>query len=162
MELVLSTTISSQNKQQLLEIQEFGNRIYVPGTTASIQGLSVPEGGWVVVSWTPVRSTSVDLAANHPVSSLIFPISAIAVHWFSGKNLYPAQTKYKKTVQHSLSRSPLLSLSDWASHRSVTPWEREDSECGSGVTPEVVYLPRKTNQILCPADPSNHVNDDGE
>lgn len=51
---------------------------YVPGTAASIQGEVGPEGGWVVVSWVPVSCTSVDLAASHPESSTILPISAIS------------------------------------------------------------------------------------
>ena len=53
-------------------------RIYVPGTTAFNQGEVGPEGGWVVVSWVPLRLTSVDLAASHPESSRVFPILAIA------------------------------------------------------------------------------------
>lgn len=52
--------------------------VYVPGTTAFIQGEVGPEGGWVVVSWVPLRGTSVDLAASHPESSRVVPISAIA------------------------------------------------------------------------------------
>jgi hypothetical protein len=62
---------------------------YVPGTAASIHGLSRPEGEWVVVSWVPLRWTSVDLAANHPESSTVFPISAI--HLFK-KNLKEKST----------------------------------------------------------------------
>ena len=52
--------------------------IYVPGTTAFNHGDVGPEGGWVVVSWVPLRLTSVDLAASHPESSRVFPILAIA------------------------------------------------------------------------------------
>ena len=52
--------------------------VYVPGTTAFIQGEVGPEGGWVVVSWVPLRRTSVDLAASHPESSRVVPITAIA------------------------------------------------------------------------------------
>nr|GMD40484.1 hypothetical protein Iba_chr10aCG9820 [Ipomoea batatas] len=37
------------------------------------------EGGSLVVSCTPVRATSVDRAANHPLSSTVFPIAAIAL-----------------------------------------------------------------------------------
>ena len=49
-------------------------KLYVPGTTASIQGeLGPVEGGWVVVSWVPLRRTSVDLAASQPESSFVFP-----------------------------------------------------------------------------------------
>lgn len=52
---------------------------YVPGTTASIQGEVGAAGGWVVVSWVPVRRMSVDLAASHPESSFVFPTSAIVL-----------------------------------------------------------------------------------
>ena len=50
---------------------------YVPGTTASIQGMVGPLGGRVVVSWVPVTWTSVDLAASQPESSMISLFSAI-------------------------------------------------------------------------------------
>lgn len=49
---------------------------YVPGTTASIQGLAGPVGGCDVVSCVPLSPTSVDLAASHPESSFVFPIDA--------------------------------------------------------------------------------------
>lgn len=44
---------------------------YVPGTTASIHGGVEEVGGWVVVSWIPVKLISVDLAANQPPSKVV-------------------------------------------------------------------------------------------
>jgi len=49
-------------------------RDYVPGTMASIHGSVEAEGGCVVVSWAPVKWTSVDLAASHSEWRVIFAI----------------------------------------------------------------------------------------
>jgi len=62
---------------------------YVPGTAASIHRDSeLMAGGLVVVSWTPLTSTSVDLAAIQPKSNTVFPISAILVSDLSFWNVY--------------------------------------------------------------------------
>ena len=71
------------------ERERVSERIYGPGTTAFNQGEVGPEGGWVVVSWVPLRLTSVDLAASHPESSRVFPILAIAFRtesWLAQKS----------------------------------------------------------------------------
>ena len=75
----LTVYTNNQNKNFIKDKEGYDWLTYVPGTTPFIQGGDWPEGGWVVVSCTPERLTSVDRAANHPEFSTTLPISAIDV-----------------------------------------------------------------------------------